>query len=401
MRINLVFIVLLLTSCSFSTSKAQQKLILKAPGTTISAAQRVPAYLHKLNGKNIALVANQSSLIGNTHLVDTLISSNINLVKIFTPEHGFRGDQDAGALINDSKDAKTGLPIISLYGNHKMPTKEDLENVDLVLFDLQDVGVRFYTYISTLSYVMEACAREEIPVIVLDRPNPNGFYVDGPVLENGFTSFVGLHHVPIVYGLTIGEYALMVNGENWLGDGLSCDLEVVKMDNYDRFAIDRLAVKPSPNLPNYQAIFLYPSLCLFEGTSISIGRGTAFPFQVFGHPALVDFPFTFTPEKSFGASKPKLESELCFGKDLRPFAESFNEHQSYHINLEWIIEAYRNFPEKDKFFNNYFDKLAGNATLRKQIESGLNSEQIRASWQADLDKYKKIRMKYLLYPDFK
>lgn len=401
MRINLFLIVLLLTSCSFSSSKAQRKLVLKEPGTTISAAQRMPFYLAKLSGKNIALVANQSSLISNTHLVDTLISSNINLVKIFTPEHGFRGDQDAGALIDDSKDQKTGLPIVSLYGNHKMPTKEDLEDVNLVLFDLQDVGTRFYTYISTLSYLMEACAREGIPLVVLDRPNPNGFYVDGPVLESAYTSFVGLHEVPVVYGLTIGEYALMVNGEKWLADGLSCELEVIKMANYDRFAIDQLAVKPSPNLPNYQAVFLYPSLCFFEGTAISIGRGTDFPFQVFGHPDLSGFPFGFTPVKTAGASKPKLEGELCFGKDLRPFAEDFNEQQPYRINLEWIIEAYQNFPEKSKFFNNYFDKLAGNSTLREQIEAGSTAEQIRESWAAELDIYKKIRIKYLLYPDFK
>ena len=400
MRINLVFIVLLFACFSHLKSNAQQKISLKEPGATISAAQRIPFYINKLKGKNIALVANQSSIIGNTHLVDTLLSSKINVSRIFTPEHGFRGDQDAGALIDDSKDLKTGLRIISLYGNHKMPTKEDLENVDLVLFDLQDVGVRFYTYISTLTYVMEACAREGIRVIVLDRPNPNGFYVDGPVLESGFNSFVGLHKVPVVYGLTIGEYAMMVNGEKWLADGLSCELEVIKMDNYDRFAIDQLAVKPSPNLPNYQSVFLYPSLCFFEGTSISIGRGTTFPFQVFGHPALSDFPFTFTPKKAAGASKPKLEGKLCFGKDLRPSAETLNEHEPNRLNLEWIIEAYLNFPEKDKFFNNYFDKLAGNSTLRKQIEDGLSAEQIRASWKTELDKYKKIRIKYLLYPDF-
>ena len=401
MRINLTFIILLLTCFGHLTSNAQQKLVLKEPATTISAAQRIPFYLEKLKGKNIALVANQSSVIGKTHLVDTLISSNINILKIFTPEHGFRGDQDAGALIDDSKDQKTALPIISLYGNHKMPTAEDLQNIDLVLFDLQDVGVRFYTYISTLSYVMEACAREGIPVVVLDRPNPNGFYVDGPVLESGYTSFVGLHKVPVVYGLTIGEYALMVNGEKWLADGLNCELEVIKMENYDRFSIDQLAVKPSPNLPNYQAVFLYPSLCLFEGTAISIGRGTEFPFQVFGHPALSNFSFAFTPQKAAGASKPKLEGELCYGKDLRSFAETFNEQQPYRLNLEWIIEAYKNFPEKNKFFNNYFDKLAGNSTLRMQIEAGLSAEQIRASWKGELDKYKKIRVKYLLYPDFK
>ncbi|MDY0077255.1 MAG: DUF1343 domain-containing protein [Bacteroidales bacterium] len=401
MRINFVLIVLLLTSFGFSAAKAQRKLVLKLAGATISAAQRMPFYLDKLKGKNIALVANQSSLIGNTHLVDTLISSNINIVKIFIPEHGFRGDQDAGALIDDSKDQKTGLPLISLYGNHKMPTKDDLNNVDVVLFDLQDVGTRFYTYISTLSYVMEACAREGVPLVVLDRPNPNGFYVDGPVLENSFTSFVGLHKVPVVYGLTIGEYALMVNGEKWLVDSLKCELEVIKMGNYDRLSIDQLAVKPSPNLPNYQAIFLYPSLCFFEGTAISIGRGTDFPFQVFGHPDLSGFSFSFTPKKTTGASKPKLEGELCFGKDLRPFADNFYEQQPYRLNIEWIIDAYQNFPEKAKYFNNYFDKLAGNSTLRKQIEAGLSAEEIRASWAAELDLYKKIRIKYLLYPDFK
>lgn len=387
-------------TAGLSCSKAQQKIRLKDVGETSTASTRLPIYLDKLANKNIAVVANQSSRIGNTHLVDTLISRNINIIKIFTPEHGFRSDQDAGALIDNSKDQKTGLPIISLYGNHKMPSAEDLENVDLVLFDLQDVGVRFYTYISTLTYVMEACARAEIPVVVLDRPNPNGFYVDGPILENAYTSFVGLHKVPIVYGLTIGEYGLMVNGEKWLADELSCELQVVKMENYDRFAIDQLAVSPSPNLPNFQSVFLYPSLCLFEGTAISIGRGTEFPFQVFGHPALSGYPFTFVPQKTVGASSPMLEGELCYGIDLRPYAEAFVEHQPYDLKLEWIIEAYHHFPDKSKFFNNYFDKLAGNSSLRKQIEAGLSPTEIRASWKNELEAYKKIRIKYLLYPDF-
>ncbi|MDA3943301.1 MAG: DUF1343 domain-containing protein [Bacteroidetes bacterium] len=400
MRIKFSLIMILLASCTLQFSSAQQKLRLKEAGETIAAANLLPAYLNQLKDKNIALVANQSSIVGKTHLLDTLISSGIQVKVIFTPEHGFRGDQDAGASINNSKDNKTSLPIISLYGKHKMPKAADLAEIDLLVFDLQDVGVRFYTYISTLTYVMEACARQSIPVMVLDRPNPNGFFIDGPVLDSQYTSFVGLHKIPIVYGLTIGEYALMVNGEGWLPDGLHCDLTIIPMNNYDRFAIDKLPTKPSPNLPNHQSIYLYPSLCLFEGTAISIGRGTSFPFQVFGHPELKNFPFIFEPQKSPGASQPKHESKTCYGKDLRSFADNFQDHHLYQLNLDWIIEAYRSFPDKDSFFNAYFEKLAGTSTLRKQIEQGMSSEEIRASWKDELDAYKKIRIKYLQYPDF-
>ncbi len=383
---------------ALSTILQAQQIEIKAAGKTLPGASSMEDYILLLKNKRVGVVGNQSSLVGSTHLVDSLLNLDIKIVKVFTPEHGFRGDADAGTHIASGKDGITGLELISLYGNHKKPAKADLFNVDIILFDLQDVGVRFYTYISTLTYVMEACAENEIPLIVLDRPNPNGFYIDGPVLRKQHSSFVGLHPVPIVYGMTIGEYAMMVNGEKWMQNHLECDLTVIPLRDYDRNAIDILAIKPSPNLPNYQSIFLYPSLCLFEGTAVSIGRGTDFPFQVYGHSDFPESNFSFIPESRPGASNPKHLGRSCNGYDLRKLANE-PDKQLAKLNLSWILEAYQNLENAD-FFNAYFEKLVGNSKLRQQIIKGESEENIRASWQPELEQFRKIRSKYLIYPDF-
>ncbi len=359
-------------------------------------------YIPLLQNKNVAVVCNQTSIrITGEHLVDYLLKKEVAVKAVFAPEHGFRGTASAGEEIADGKDKKTGLPIVSLYGKNKKPTPQMLEGIDVVVFDIQDVGARFYTYISTMSLVMEACAELNIPVIVLDRPNPNGYYVDGPVLKPGFESFVGMHPVPVVHGMTIGEYAQMVNGEGWLAEGEKCQLTVVKVLDYNHNMSMPLPVAPSPNLPNLTAIRLYPSLCFFEGTSVGVGRGTDKPFQQIGAPWLkVVFPeYSFTPSPNVGAANPKYKGEQCYGVDLSSFGSSFlpNYHEIY---LFWLIEAYQEAPDKDAFFNNYFDKLAGTDELRKQIEAGLSEEEIKASCQKDLTSYKLMRKKYLLYPDF-
>jgi uncharacterized protein YbbC (DUF1343 family) len=398
-RVKLIFLLFFSMFCVGLFAQGID-LRLRPAGQIVTGAQQIEEYLPKIAGRTVGLVANQASLVGKRHLVDTLLRHKVNVKAIFTPEHGFRGDQDAGATISDAIDGQTGLPIISLYGNHKKPTPDDLVNIDVMLFDLQDVGVRFYTYISTLALVMEACAENNIPLIVLDRPNPNGFYVDGPVLEDNFQSFVGMHPVPVVYGLTIGEYAMMVNGEDWLNAGIKCDLTVVKMVDYDRMTINELPIKPSPNLPNFEAVYLYPSLCFFEGTEMSVGRGTEWPFQVFGHPKYLTGSFVFTPRSMHGAAYPKLENQQCFGMNLTGYAKNFAKNKPYQLNLDWLINAYKELPDKTHFFNNYFNKLAGNATLQQQIIDGMSAEEIRVSWKEGLDRYKKIRIKYLLYPDF-
>lgn len=361
----------------------------------IVGASRLELYLPEIKDKNVGIVANQTSIFNDTHLIDTLLTYNIDIRKIFTPEHGFRGKADEGASVGNSIDEKTNIPIISLYGNNKKPTSSQLEDIDVLLFDLQDVGTRFYTYISTMTYVMEAAAENDISVIILDRPNPNGFYIDGPVLEDENSSFVGLHQVPVVYGLTIGEYALMVNGEHWLKDSLQCKLQVIPLGDYDRDCIYRLSVKPSPNLPNWESVYLYPSLCFFEGTVVSVGRGTQFPFQVYGHPS-IQADFTFTPRQAEGRNKPLLCDEQCFGKDLTDYAHNFKKEKA-KINLSWLIEAYNQLKDKEKFFNNFFLKLSGTKELQQQIEDGLSEKEIRDSWKEELDKYKEIRKKYLLY----
>ena len=362
----------------------------------VCGAQDTDNYLHLLEGKRVGVVANQTSLIGNTHLVDSLVSLGVNVKRIFTPEHGFRGAADAGAKVTDGKDSKTGIEIASLYGKTKKPTDAMLQDIDIMLFDLQDVGVRFYTYISTLSYVMEACAEHDIRVVVLDCPNPNGFYIDGPILKPENTSFVGMHPVPIVYGMTIGEYGKMVNGEGWLKNGVHCELTVVGVPGYDRNAIYELPVKPSPNLPNWESVYLYPSLCLFEGTIVSVGRGTDKPFQIFGQPALRG-DYSFTPQSMEGASKPMFEGEKCRGLDLTEFAHDYANNTN-QLHLDWLIDAYQQLNGNNYlFFKKYFDLLAGDNLLKQQIENGKSTEGIRASWKSDLEDFKAIRNKHLIY----
>jgi len=360
----------------------------------VSAALQTNDYLPLIEGKRVGVVGNQTSIVGEKHLVDTLLSLGIDVRKIYTPEHGFRGTADAGAKVNSSKDEKTGLPIVSLFGKNKKPTPEMLQSIDIILFDLQDVGVRFYTYISTMSYVMEAAAENHIPVIVLDRPNPNGFYVDGPVLKPENKSFVGMHQVPVVYGMTIGEYAKMVNGEGWLKNGIRCDLTVIPINNYNRNAIYELPLKPSPNLPNWESVYLYPTLCFFEGSIVSVGRGTDTPFQIYGHPDMRG-SYTFTPKSTSGATKPLLEGQRCRGEILVDFAHdySYNDNQ---LHLEWIIEAYQQLKDKG-FFKDYFRLLAGNKQMQQDMENKRSAEEIRASWKSDLDNFKAIREKYLMY----
>ncbi|MBT3571757.1 MAG: DUF1343 domain-containing protein [Flavobacteriales bacterium] len=351
-------------------------------------AERLDDYLPLIKNKKVGVVGNQTSMIGNTHLVDSLLSLRIDVVKVFSPEHGFRGKADAGAKIEDGIDSKTGLPIISLYGKNKKPYPEQLEGIDVLIFDIQDVGARFYTYMSTLHYIMEAAAENNIKVIILDRPNPNSHYVDGPIRQKGFESFVGMHPIPIVHGMTIGEYAKMVNGEHWIAS--NCDLTIIEMKNYTHNMSYDLLIKPSPNLPNARAINLYPSLCLFEGTTISIGRGTDYPFQHFGAPYLGS-DYSFTPKSGAGSKYPKHENKECFGTDLRI------EKSLTTINLNWIIEAYNQCPEKEEFFNNFFDKLAGTDKLRKQIIAEKTQKEIKESWQEGLEEFKEIREKYLIY----
>jgi uncharacterized protein YbbC (DUF1343 family) len=391
MRITIIFLItfalMLKTGC-----QTDKKII---PG-----AERTDAYLSLISGNSVAIAANQTSMIRNVNLVDSLISLGINVVKIFSPEHGFRGNADDGALISDTEDPKTGIMIRSLYNESKKPDKSDMENVDFVIFDIQDVGVRFYTFISTLHYIMEACAENNKKLIVLDRPNPNGFYIDGPLLEPEYKSFVGMHEVPIVYGMTIGEYAMMINGEGWLNNGLKCNLTVIPCANYDHTSKYDLPVRPSPNLPTMNGIYLYPSICLFEGTALSVGRGTDFPFEVFGHPDLQDCSFTFVPEPKTGAdTNPLLKGQVCRGVDLR-YLRDLGHERPGRIDLQWLFFAYSHFPDKSKFFNDYFEKLAGNNILRKQIIMGMTESEIRETWKEDLEKFKLIREKYLLYPDF-
>ncbi len=366
----------------------------------ITGAERTEVYLPMINGKKICVAANQTSMTGSVHLVDSLVSSGIDIVRIFSPEHGFRGNEDDGALVKDGIDQKTGIQIRSLYQESKKPDKSDLEDIDIVIFDIQDVGIRFYTYISTLHYIMEACAENGKSLIVLDRPNPHGFYIDGPVLKPEYRSFVGMHEVPLVYGMTIGEYAMMINGEGWLRGGLKCNLTVIPCANYDHLSKYDLPVRPSPNLPTMNGVYLYPSLAFFEGTVLSVGRGTDFPFEVFGHPDLTGCSFTFIPESRPGAeTNPVLKGQECKGVDLRYLRDPGHERPA-RIDLQWLMFAYSHFPDTGEFFNDYFEKLAGNDILRKQIIMGLTEDEIRESWKEDLEKFKTVREKYLLYKDF-
>lgn len=366
----------------------------------IVGAERTEQYFPLLTGKKIGIVANQTSFIQNTHLVDSLYNSGFEIVKVFGPEHGFRGKAADGEHVDSDIDGKTGIEIVSLYGAHRKPSQKSMEGIEFMIFDIQDVGVRFYTYISTMSYVMESCAENGIPFLVLDRPNPHGDYVDGPVLEKNHSSFVGLHQVPVVHGMTIGEYAKMVNGEGWLKKEIKCELTVIPCENYDHNKIYELPIAPSPNLPNNTAIQLYPSLCFFEGTFISIGRGTEFPFQVIGHPDYMLGGYNFTPEAIPGVAKfPKYEGELCFGVSLKGYTDSVVTAER-KLNLSWLIDLHYFFSESDNFFTNYFVKLSGTYELQIQIENGKTEKEIRESWKDDLDKFRQIRKKYLIYTDF-
>ena len=373
-----------------------------AVGQPIVGAAFMDEYLPLLEGKNVAFCGNHTSRIQQTLLVDTLLARGCKVVSIFCPEHGFRGEAEAGAHIHSSTDSKTGLPIVSLYGSNKKPMPDQLQGIDVILFDIQDVGCRFYTYISTLHYVMEAAAENNVQVIVLDRPNPNGYFVDGPVLKPAFRSFVGMHCVPVVHGMTIGEYATMVNEEGWLTNSIRCDLHVVKMKNYTHKMRYSLPIPPSPNLQTDESVYLYPSLCLFEGTCISVGRGTMTPFQIFGHPNLQCGDFYFVPTAIKGVSEnPPQKNVKCRGFDLTPYAHQMLDSTN-SFSIHYLLMAYQHFPDKQKFFisSSFFDKLAGTDVLRKQIEQGVEEKVIRDSWQSDLKKFKSIRRKYLLYPDF-
>tara|TARA_R110002072_G_scaffold20671_23_gene74720 strand:- start:1249 stop:2439 length:1191 start_codon:yes stop_codon:yes gene_type:complete len=385
-----LFILLLITGVLVSCAQES-----KSSEIILTGADQTELYLNKIKGKSIAIVANQTSVISNgnkyTHLVDSLVALNMNIKKVFAPEHGFRGKADAGEFIKDGLDTKTGLPIISLYGKNKKLGTDQLKGIDLVIFDIQDVGARFYTYISTLHYVMETCAELNIPIMVLDRPNPNGHYIDGPILEPKHKSFVGMHPVPIIYGMTIGEYGQMINGENWLKNGIKAKLTVIPLKNYTHQSEYSLPIKPSPNLPNNTAINLYPSLCFFEGTNVSAGRGTDMQFQIYGSPFLnTNSKFSFTPSPNEGAKYPKHAHMIVYGEDLRA------TKRQNTINLSWLIKAKKQNRTKN-FFIPYFTTLAGTEKLQKQLEDKIPEEEIKASWQEGLEAFKKVRSKYLIY----
>ena len=377
-----------LTMISFTSGSCQKKI-------TISAAN-IDAYIPLLKQKKVGIVAHQASVIlskkNTIHLVDLLRKKNISIQKVFAPEHGFRGTADAGEKVKNRVDPKTQLPIISLYGKNRKPNKEQLKGIEVMVFDLQDVGVRFYTYLSTLHNVMEACAENNIPLIVLDRPNPNAHYIDGPVLNLEHKSFVGMHPVPIVYGMTIGEYAQMINGEKWLSNSIKCDLTVIPLKNYTHQTKYELTVRPSPNLPNKQSIALYPSLCLLEPTKVSIGRGTDLQFQVYGHPGFPKTDFSYVPKSNFGSKNPKHKGQICYGENLTTV------NPPSKIELKWLLNAYSNFSEKDSFFLKGFERISGVSNLKKQLIEGANEKTIRDSWTDGLNEFKKIRTKYLLYP---
>ena len=364
-----------------------------------TGADQPDKYLGILEGKKVALIANQTSILSDSkvHLADYLVEKRINLVKIFSPEHGFRGNHSAGAVVANGKDIKTGLPIVSLYGKNKKPTKEQLADIDLLIFDIQDVGARFYTYISTLHYAMEAAAENGVSMMILDRPNPHGNYFDGPILDPGFQSFVGMHPIPVVHGMTIGEYAQMINGEGWLKDGIKCDLQVIPMIDWTHDQVYSLPIPPSPNLPNDVAIRLYPSLCFFEGTPVSVGRGTEKPFQIIGYPDFKEGDVSFVPKSIPGVSKyPKHENKECRGIDLGAVTETSQPASALDLSL--LVDCYRTYPKPAQFFTPFFNKLAGSNQLKKQIEAGMSFDEIKASWQPGLEKFKETRKPYLLYP---
>jgi uncharacterized protein YbbC (DUF1343 family) len=401
---------LILSSFLFHLSNAQTKVVV--------GAERMELYLSTLKGKSVAVFANQTSMVGKTHLVDTLAKAGIKLVKIFGPEHGFRGVADAGEHVENGMDKKSGLPVVSLYGNHKKPTKEDLQDVDIVVFDIQDVGVRFYTFISSLEYVLEACLENKKALLVLDRPNPNGFYIDGPVLNVKFKSFIGMQPIPIVYGMTMGEYAMMLASENLLSAEANKNyryknsienaatlpflLKVITCKNYEHKTKYTLPINPSPNLREMQSIYLYPSTCFFEGTVLSEGRGTDKPFQIFGHPSYPNTLYAFMPKPNEGAKSSKCFNQQCYGWNLSGTTEQVLKNIDNKIQLKYLLEAYKLFLNKDSFFlvNNFFNKLAGNDVLMKQVKAGKTEKEIKKTWEKDLIKFKLRRKKYLLYRDF-
>lgn len=422
-----VIILIAVVSIFVSSCKTPQKASYSVPSLTMvkskvkstkfmTGADNMPSYFGLLKNQRVGVLTNQSGQITydtfyrikdssnlsqkegmkevTMHIVDYITqNTKIDLVKIYAPEHGFRGEGADGELILDGKDVKTGLPIISLYGNSKKPTAKQLEGIDVLLFDLQDVGARFYTYISSLHYVMEACAENDVELIILDRPNPNGNIIDGPILEKEYSSFVGMHEVPVMHGMTMGEYALMINGEKWLKDSLHCKLKIVPCENYRREMPYSLPVRPSPNLPNDQSINLYASLCFFEGTNVSVGRGTDKQFQIYGSPYLTTYHFSFTPMPNAGSKEPPNNGKICCGEDLTHYPKLDK------LELKWLLEAYSETEQPEKFFNSYFTKLAGTKKLQQQIESGMTEDEIRATWKSGLDSFKEMRKKYLIYPD--
>lgn len=397
---SIFLVLLLLFSVNFETkANTVQPTATKTQTPILVGAQNTDAYLKSLQGKKIGILTNQTGVVASDNTtnkydlstVDFLLQQNVNIVKIYAPEHGFRGTADAGELIKDGKDTQTNLPIISLYGNSKKPSAKQLEGIDVLLFDLQDVGARFYTYISTLHYVMEACAENNIPVIVLDRPNPNISIIDGPTLEMENKSFVGMHPIPTMHGMTIGEYGKMINGQKWLAKGLQCKLTVVPVLNYNRAMSYHIPVSPSPNLPNDKSINLYASLCFFEGTNVSSGRGTDLQFQIYGSPLLQNMPYSFTPRPNAGAKDPMLNGKLCFGENLS------KTRDVSQLEIKWLLKAYNTSTNKEVFFTNFFLKLAGTKKLKEQIIAGMSEEEIRASWQNDLSAFKQMRNAYLLY----
>lgn len=391
---NSFFLMLLITfnMHSFSLKKIEKSNKVNTTENIKTGADNVEKYLPILKDKKVGIVTNQTGILTNKmHLVDFLLDQQINIKTIFAPEHGFRGTADAGEHVVDQKDVKTGLPIISLYGDNKKPKPEQLNGIDVMIFDLQDVGARFYTYISSLHYVMEACAENNIPLIILDRPNPNGACVDGPILEKEYSSFVGMHPIPILHGMTIGEYAQMINGEKWLKNAVQCKLTVIPCLNYNHTMHYSLPVKPSPNLPNDQSINLYASLCLFEGTNVSVGRGTELQFQIYGSPFLPKSPFSFIPKPNFGAKEPLYKNQLCYGENLTT-CKNLDR-----LELQWLINAYKTTPDKTKFFNSFFTKLSGTKKLQQQIENGISENKIRKSWKKGLTAFKRVRAKYLIY----
>lgn len=392
---------LLAISLVLSTAMCFGQSYFKTDKDISVGAKQYDEYAPLLEGKTVAVIGNHTSMVDTVHLVDFLLDKGVNVVKVFAPEHGFRGKADAGEKVEDGKDKKTGLPIVSLYGAHKKPIIDDLSGIEVMIFDIQDVGARFYTYISTMTYAMEACAENYIEFIVLDRPNPNGFYIDGPMLDPEFKSFVGMLPIPVVHGMTVGELAQAINQEGWMETEDKVNLKVITCEGYEHKDVYVLPVKPSPNLPNQNAILLYPSLCFFEGTVISVGRGTDTPFEVFGHPNMTKGSHVFVPKPNEGSKHPKHEGVPCIGWDLTDFGGK-NVQKKQKLILDYMVNAYREFLDKDNFFleNGFINKLAGTDQLQKQIRSGMKAEEIRDTWKSDLADFKQLRRKYLLYPDF-